>query len=744
MNKISVELRNCFGICDLNYEFDFHGSNVIALYARNGLMKTSFAKTFQKIQLGKADEICDVIFGDPASASIKIDGRDIARDDVFVIKSFESSYESNITPLLVKDTIKERLKDVLKARDRLLKALEKASGLKMKRITGGKAIYELEAAIVEDFGFTETSILLNLDAISSAISSGEGVLDCGKILYSSIFDVTVLKKIKDQDFQTQIQSFITSSNRVYESFGYLEKGQLTLPKLKDIRKSLEKDCFFVRENQLILAGADIVSDTAMLEAKISEIEAAIRQVPALQAIEKLLSDAKGMLLKDVIEMHPEIVEFLSLDQLPDLRKALWLSYMKDNLGLFGALCEKYQALADEIDAVELDDTPWKTALDIFNKRFSVPFSMEISNLKGAIIGESIPQIEFSFKKAGRTVSVNRAKLEELDTLSQGEKRALYLLNIIFDIEQIKMHGQEKLLIVDDIADSFDYKNKYAIIEYLYDLAQENQFYLLVLSHNFDFYRTVSSRLGLKRSNRLTANLNETSINIVQEHYQKQPFKQWKQNPNLKNVLALIPFIRNLVEFGTDQNISQTESDFLFLTALLHEKDGSHEITFDQILPLYRTYNGITEFEEDVQLANCVLDALYAVCDTITDKDVLLENKVVLAMAIRHRAEEYMKQKINQTQERIAWGGNKERHVGTGVEFLEAVENMSDQTRNLLNGYKQFAEPNVLAVLNEVSIMTPENIHLNSFMYEPLLDMDIVELLKLYKKVKNLQEGTVPV
>jgi hypothetical protein len=34
-------------------------------------------------------------------------------------------------------------------------------------------------------------------------------------------------------------------------------------------------------------------------------------------------------------------------------------------------------------------------------------------------------------------------------------------------------------------------------------------------------------------------------------------------------------------------------------------------------------------------------------------------------------------------------------------------------------------------------MTPENIHINSFMYEPILDMDIVELKNLYEKVKKL-------
>ena len=43
----------------------------------------------------------------------------------------------------------------------------------------------------------------------------------------------------------------------------------------------------------------------------------------------------------------------------------------------------------------------------------------------------------------------------------------------------------------------------------------------------------------------------------------------------------------------------------------------------------------------------------------------------------------------------------------------------------------------IKILEEVNIMTPENIHLNSFMYEPILDMDINELLNLYQKVKAL-------
>lgn len=180
--------------------------------------------------------------------------------------------------------------------------------------------------------------------------------------------------------------------------------------------------------------------------------------------------------------------------------------------------------------------------------------MNVANLKGSIIGESVPKVEFTFSKGKVQKTIDRNKLEEVDTLSQGEKRALYLLNIIFDIEQLKAKGNEVVLIIDDIADSFDYKNKYAIIEYLYELAQVPFFYLIILTHNFDFHRTVSSRLNIDRSNCLMADLSATSLTLEQERYQRQPFNYWRKHPNEKYILALIPFVRNLIEYGRDQNV----------------------------------------------------------------------------------------------------------------------------------------------------------------------------------------------
>ena len=729
----------------MEHDFNFEHGNVITVYARNGLMKTSLAKIMKKIQIGKADEIRDEIFSVKGSASVIADGQDIDPKKIFVINSFESAYQADITPLLINETIKAHLKNVLKARDKLFKALEKNSELKIKKTVSGKVVYELENAIIDAFSFNENSFLVNVFSLQGRVPES----DFSNIPYARIFDEPVIKKISSKEFQTKIQDYLTRSDEIYASYSFLSKGNLTLPKLKNVQKSLKNESYFSQGNTILLSGQREIASVDELSQQISEIEGQLKNVPEFLAIEKLLSDAKGTSLRDIIETNPEIIGWLTTDRLPELKKCLWLSYFQNNIGLFDDLCVKYAELSREIDNVEIDDTLWKRAIEIYNKRFAVPYEMEIVNLKGAIIGESIPKIEFSFTDGNQTRRMSRDKLDELNTLSQGEKRALYLLNIIFELEGIKQKPGEMLFIVDDIADSFDYKNKYAIVEYLYEIAQDDRYSMIILSHNFDFYRTISSRLGLYRKNRLCAGTDQNGVVLLEEHYQKQPFKQWKEHPNEKNVIAMIPFVRNLVEFGKDQKIcsgdykaTTVDNDFNLLTMLLHEKVETANMRFSDLKGIYKAYLGIDDFEHNVDINKHVIASLYKICDNLTSNNIELEDKILLAMAIRHKAEEFMKSELRTYTGQLSWRqASRTTETGTSNQFLSAVDKKSNQTRELLNGYKQFGTETAIAILENVAIMTPENIHINSFMYEPIIDMDIGELTALYEQVKELSGGT---
>ena len=47
--KMTVDLKNCYGIKALYHEFDFNTGNAFLIYAPNGSMKTSLARVFNDI-----------------------------------------------------------------------------------------------------------------------------------------------------------------------------------------------------------------------------------------------------------------------------------------------------------------------------------------------------------------------------------------------------------------------------------------------------------------------------------------------------------------------------------------------------------------------------------------------------------------------------------------------------------------------------------------------------------------------
>ncbi|MBX3332021.1 MAG: hypothetical protein KF722_16570, partial [Nitrospira sp.] len=108
------------------------------------------------------------------------------------------------------------------------------------------------------------------------------------------------------------------------------------------------------------------------------------------------------------------------------------------------------------------------------------------------------------------------------------------------------------------------------------------------------------------------------------------------------------------------------------------------------------------------------------CLKLDGGGINLENKIVLSIAIRLAAERFMVEKIREPQ------------------FVASIT--ADQTPKLLEKFKKRFGSNVAAIetIQRVILMTPENIHLNSFMYEPILDMSDDHLRKLYKDVSALK------
>jgi len=77
-----------------------------------------------------------------------------------------------------------------------------------------------------------------------------------------------------------------------------------------------------------------------------------------------------------------------------------------------------------------------------------------------------------------------------------------------------------------------------------------------------------------------------------------------------------------------------------------------------------------------------------------------------------------------------------RKINDPEAMATVVEN---QTHGFVSLFKkrELGSSNVIATLDRVALVTPENIHLNSFMYEPIIDMSDEQLRKLWTDVKAL-------
>lgn len=729
MNKISIELQNCYGIPSLTYEFDFSDNSTYVIYAPNGVMKTSLAKTFKDLSEKKDSK--DSIFPERETKRQILDetGNATNSENVFVISPYEQGYHSQrMSTLLVNQEIKKQYEnihaDIDEKKSTLLKKLKSLSGLKKED--------EIEQTISIDFTsqpkeFYRTILRLEAEVHDKEESKFDGVL------YSKIFNPKVIDFLEDIFFKTQLSEYITKYNSLLGSSTFFKKGVFNHYNAATIAKNLKDNGFFranhaIYLNQNGMPRKKLIKDEAELTEIIQKEKDSIinneelRQV--FDTIDKKLSTNQDLRdFREFLGQNPTILA--ELDNPNALKQHLWIRYFQQHIEQFDDLVDTYKSgkkqIEDIIEQAKSEHTQWIDVIEEFNHRFSVPFELSVDNQDDVILKEDAPNIKFTFRDRQGAKTVNEDDL--FAVLSNGELRALYLLNIIFDVEARKKNNTETLFVVDDIADSFDYKNKYAIIEYLKDIAKVPIFKQIILTHNFDFYRTVCNRLSIDRSCRLATIRTDNNLTFNPEKYQNNPFLYWKKHfhkPDRATLLiASIPFVRNLAEYAGDND------HFSQLTSLLHMKADTLTITVRDIETIFRS---VLKDKADLSLPNpdkTVNQLLSETVNSILASDIItmqLEDKIVLAIAIRLKAEQYIIQKIENN------------------EFVEHIT--SNATYKLVEKYKE-KFPTQLAIiklLDQVNLMTPENIHLNSFMYEPILDMSNHHLKNLYIQIKDLFEA----
>lgn len=719
MNKVFIKLVNCYGIGKLEKEFDFSSSNTVLIYAPNGTMKTSFANTFDCIAKGEnpkdrlyqsRNTICEII----------IDGAEVDKNSILVVNAESSSFDKSdrISSFLASKELKDKY-------DAIYSELNSSKDEFIKKLKTVSQSTDCEGEFVSTFSRNKNDTFFTLLLfIRDKLNENFEKFD---FRYNDIFD----KKGNVGKFLEKNQALLNQYFEKYQELisnsQFFKKSENTFGTLQanEIIKSTSDNSFFDVGHKLVLDGnIDIDSAEKLRNIVEEEIKKIIDDDTLKKAFDKvdkaIGANVELRAFKSVIEQNNLIL--VELQDYESFKKKVWVNYLSELLFAVDGLIALYNTKKIELEKIleeaKKEQEIWTTIINIFNSRFYVPFKVKLTNQEDIILKQETANLEFEYKDKSDEPSITKDKNSLLQALSKGEQRAYYILQLLFDIEARKSLEIETLLIFDDIADSFDYKNKYAIIEYLKDVHESNLLKSIILTHNFDFYRTVSSRLNLGNSVLMSLKDENREIKLVRGQYRKDVFKYFIQNiGNQKVFISLISFVRNIIEY-----IEGEESDaYNKLTYCLHVKEGSETISGDNLLDIYKSnLSGCDDISIDFGDKN-IIELIIEVADNILTEDnvneILLENKIVLSIAIRIKAEQ---------------------HMIASLPDFDITTVISNQTRELFNEYKKNdVENEKLLVLDKVNLMTPENIHMNAFMYEPLIDMSVNHLMNLYREVKNL-------
>lgn len=723
MDLVSIDLKHCYGIKALKRDFDFAKTRAYAIYAANGVMKSSLAKTFD--DAAKQQDSHDLIFRDRKTLRKITDeaGQAIEGERVLVVLPYDPEFgpTEKTSTLLVDAKLRKEYEqlyvDIDEAKAALLKAVRQQAN--SKRNFEGEIADAFTSG--DDFETAAGRIKTELEKQKDS--------PFADVLYDVIFDDKVVKALEAKDLKDAVEDYIKRYNQLLAASTYFKRGTFDYYNAGQIAKSLAANGFFEAKHTVTLKGT----------------RGGVVEINTEEELEDIIAKEKETIIKDkdlrkkfdtvsrALERNAELREFTHylqenepllarMNNLPKLREDILKSYLKVNYSLYEELMAKYAAAAKRKNDIEEEArkqrTQWDEVITIFNQRFFVPFRLEAINRIEVILGGAeIMELGFTYIDGADTANVDKPDL--MKVLSTGERKALYVLNVIFEIQRRVKAKEETLVVVDDIADSFDYQNKYAIIQYLKDICEDGEglFKLIIMTHNFDFFRTIEGRF-VGYPNCLMASKDPQGISLAQASGIRNVFaNDWKPNffADSKKKIASICFLRNIVEMTT----GESDPNYERLTSMLHWMADTAKIKVADLDAVYNAVckTGCKSGNAEKLIHDLIREEADA-CLTIPP-GLNLENKIVLAVATRLAAERFMIGKIKDDK------------------FVAGIK--ANQTQALIGKFKQkFAkEREAINCLDRVALMTPENIHVNSFMYEPIVDMSDEHLKRLYTDAKKL-------
>ena len=739
MKKVQIRIQNAYGIGSFDHEFDFdyspgsghqrpEHSQTNIVYARNGTMKTSLAKALDSF--AKDAPISDPVHNRTANVEVMADGTPLDKKKVFVVKSEEEYFESeNMSLLLADSASQERYAEIMADLDTAQSELFETAGRTIGiHAAGTKSIERFDA----DFDVDDNRLPLLLSMKTEVESARE---EYTGLNYKILTDKKVTDFLDKSTTQTMLRSYVASYEKILESSEYFQEGAFDYLNAFAVQKSLDANNFMKRgvDNSVVLRKKDGSTEEVKsiddlkekYESDKNRIFETLEKQEEYQKFDNAMDKNENLRsLQKWVRSNKELVPYLQ--NYRNTRKQIWYKSFLEHKESYDNFVSIYETHKDElkslIEASRNLATEWKKVVEDFKASFHPPFDMDVKNQEDVVLKQERPIIVIKYiDDRGGVEREIAADVLYHQVLSKGERRALYILCVMFELHMRKLSGDESLVVFDDIADSFDYRNKYSIIEYLHSISYDcsNNIHMILLTHNYDFFRALRMRCSIQWNTSpkaLEAHRDRGDIKLNGGVYTDE-FKRIRDlsGSDINAMLTLIPLVRNIVEY-------RAHADFDVLTSILHVKSSSASVTMTNVCDIIESNLSslnLSPHKDSTSAQQKILDTAESIIGSTNDS---MEHKVILSMATRIKAETYIKARFMADGKTLDEDSSQ---TGRWTElFCVECPNEADTQK----------------VLRSVSIVTPELLHVNAFMYEPIIDMSVMEIAETYSAVKSLQPG----
>ena len=708
MELFLKKVENAFGIksLHLNLENDKKMYQEL-IYSKNGSFKTSFSNTLYNLSNGTLENVFDRLTDEKAILDISIleNGKEIKNfDNRFVVFSREiyeqhskllSDYSSELETLTIDKKNSEYINELL---------TEETIEIKLQidnYLKGTGLNFEI---LLDMFSNLEDGYLDRIIQLLNTIINHEAQ-DISEInikkIYQKAYDI-----VDQSEFQSKISNYIqVLENKINAQLfdkNFNENNCLQFINNVDKAKYLSE----TKSRGLFLKDKvyyDIDEVKKIFEEEIKKISKDPEIIEQSKEITKLMGTAKeSEFLKESIQKNPLLVKQLSAG-----RKNILLSYLKSSSIDYNYWLEVVKKAKKELNNVlkiaQDKQTNFERAIEIYKNRFHPIFDIKIVNKAESMLGIKTPTITFYHNRYCE-IPVSETKLSQI--LSSGEKTTLNILKFIVEYENCKKY--HPFIILDDIVETFDYSNRYAFMEYINDLVNLDV-PTIVMTHNFEFYRTVSKRIPKLRKSVASANSNGV-VDIQTNNRINKNMENVLKCSNIYDFFCAIPYLREIKTILLE--------DTKTLDSCLHYKENTSKLQIKDILLQFPS-NAIKSLKIDEN--DIYMEKLFEIADNLSGFDDFdIVKKTILSLSCRLLIE----RKI------IANNFNLLTNINT------------NQPAQLLDLYGEKLFPNVKKYLEAVQLSTPEFIHANAFMYEPLIDINGKYLFELYNQIKKIPDEKI--